>query len=990
MEKILELERIIKDVQKKIEEQITVKWKFIQGIENGENPDIDDSGWEEKTSNARWQPNDGPAYFRTYFTVPDIIEGVKIEGSEISIIFLILSNTKLFINGKEIYSQKYWADTRGGPVITFVKNAIPGERYFLVFKTSTADGFRYFSAQIVINRVEEVLFELNSLLFQLKFAMELSKKSKNLQKNLDKALSFINVQDIKDRNWDNILNDIKKAEEALEPFRKEAKRYTVHLIGHAHIDMNWLWTYEDTIDTCLRDFDTVTKLMDRYPDLTFSQSQAHIYKIVEDHNPALFEKVKEKVKEGRWDITASSWVESDMNIVDGESFIRHILYANKYISENFGVKSEIFWAPDGFGHAGTLPSILAGAGIKYYYFMRCGKGLPLLRWKGKDGSELLAFNSIYNNSIRPETTIPVFLEYHKRYNLPDFLFVYGVGDHGGGPTEADIKRKQKMETKPVLPKLEFSTTLRYFRAVERYRNKIPVVADELNATLEGCYTTHSDIKKANRTGETMLLSLETLSVIMHMKGISAPEKELEELWRTVLFNQFHDIIDGSAIHSSYEFSGKLADEVEKKCSELSSTLLEKLVQKNNKHSITLFNPLGWKRKYLYEEKNQETFVEIPGYGYKTICIEECKNISGKGKLTINKDGLYDYEEEYENEFYIMKMDRQTGIIKRLFDKKNSREVLFTHMSIWEDIYTWYAEKGGNLISVCWEAPHSASAWLIGNIYRIENLFNLEEIKTITENFKTTIYIKRTYRNSEIIQKIFLYNDFPYIDFVNQIVWNEEGNSKEGVPMLRVNFHTALKNPDTYFEIPFGAIKREPIGKEYPALKWAGQKEGNYWVVLMNKEKHGYNIDGNNLSLTLLRNPYEPDAVPDKGKHLISYRLFFGKSSITDITKLAMEYNTPPLAISGKTESEEFYPFEIKGNVVPTSFKRALGRNSYILRLVEVEGKKEIIKIDFVKKPKKVYITNSVEKREKELKGWRGKSIKFNIAPYRILTLEIQF
>ncbi|MCM8830256.1 MAG: glycosyl hydrolase-related protein, partial [Candidatus Omnitrophica bacterium] len=567
-------------------------------------------------------------------------------------------------------------------------------------------------------------------------------------------------------------------------------------------------------------------------------------------------------------------------------------------------------------------------------------------------------------------------DYYKRYNLPDFLFVYGVGDHGGGPTIADIKRKQKMETKPVFPKLEFSTTHRYFKKIEKYKNKIPVVTGELNTIFEGCYTTHSDIKKANRISETLLLKLEALSSIIHMKGGASPEEEIEEFWRTVLFNQFHDIIDGSAIHSSYEYSGKLAEDVEEKARFLVKKMMEKLVSHKETGKVTVFNPVGWKRKFAIDGR---FIIDVPGYGYKTITPKE-EEIKG----------MIENKGEYENEFYKIAIDEKKGLIKKLYDKKNRCDVLFPCTSIPQDPSSWWAEKSGNLISVVWEEPHPMSAWIIGNIYRRENLLKADEIKKEMDNLKTTLYIKRTYRNSEIIQKIVLYNEFPFIDFENEINWKEEGNSKEGVPMLRVSFYTGLKNPEAYFEIPFGVIKREPCGKEYPALRWAGQKSGNYWVVLMNKEKYGYHIDGNNLSLTLLRNPYEPDALPDNGKHTISYRLFFGKVSLTDITKLAMEYNTPPIVISGKSEPEEFCPFEIKGNVVPTTFKKVLGRNSYILRVVEIEGKKQRVKIKFAKMPKKAYISNSIEKREREIKGLKGKILTLTIEPFQILSLDIQF
>jgi len=974
MERINLWEEAVKDVQKKIEEALSLKWRFKQNIEGGERPEIDDSNWEIRTD-TQWSKKDGVAYFRTTFEVPESIEGIKIEGSDIALSFCFPSGVTAFIDGKEVYSYKFWADMIAHPYP--LARAKQGEKHLIVFKAPAGDGLGFFWGKISVDCVEDLLFELNSITYQIRLAFALSEKSKKLRRYAEEALKILNPEDVEKRNWDKVLKDIKRAEEILEPFRGYAKKFKVHLIGHSHIDMNWLWTYDDTVNTCLRDFETVNKLMDRYPDLTFSQSQAHIYKIVEDHKPELLEKIKGKVKEGRWDITASSWVEGDMNMADGEGIIRHILYSNKYISERFGVKPEIFWSPDTFGHPETTPSILASAGLKYYYFMRCGKGMPLLRWKGKDGRELIAFNSIYNNRISPETIIPLLIDYYKRYNIPDFLFVYGVGDHGGGPTEKDIKRKRQMDEKPCFPTLEFSTTHGYFRGIEKHKNKLPVISGELNTIFEGCYTTHSDIKKANREGESLLLSIETLSAMASLKGVKIDEKRLEELWQTVLFNQFHDILDGSAIHSSYEFSAQLYEKVKEKGAILIKETLEKIISDKEEGSLVVFNPLGWTRRAIIKEH----IVEVPGYGYKTVQLaQEVKRIEG-----VRSTG----EDEYENEFYRLTIDGKKGLIRKLYDKKNRCDVLFPCSSIPEDITSWWAEKAGNLIGVFWEEPHPMSAWIIGNIYRIDNLLQVDEIKRQSDNLKTTIEIKRRYRSSEILQKIILYNDLPFIDFENEVVWNEEGNNREGVPMLRVRFSTSLKAPETYFEVPFGVVKREGQGKEYPALRWAGQKEGNYWVVLMNKGKYGYHIDGNNLSLTLLRNPYEPDATPDTGKHHISYRLFFGKSSILEINRLAMEYNIPPIVAQGKAEPEVFYPFTIKGNILPTCFKKAIGRDSYILRLVELSGKKEKVRIDFTEAPKKVYIANSVEKREKEIKK-KGKELNIDVAPFQILTLEIQF
>ncbi len=986
--------KLWEDATEKLKKRINghlllTKWKFAQGIERGELPGTDDSGWEEKDGSLNWSMKDGIAYFRNRFVLPCEIEGVPTQNSNVDLTFFFPSGVEVFIDGQKVYGHKYWADKIATP-FPLMKHAAEGEERLIVFKTPAGDGLGSFWAELNISEIEEILFELDSILYQIKFACKLSEgaKNKHLRKYADRALATIDPEDIDRNDWRKTLADIKNAEKELEAFRKEARKFRVHLIGHAHIDMNWLWDYEDTIHTCLRDFETVNKLLEKYPDLTFSQSQAHVYKIVEDHDRELFKKVQEKVKEKRWEVTASTWVEGDLNMSDGESFVRHFLYAGKYTREKLGAATDVFWSPDTFGHPVTTPSILSSAGMKYYYFMRCGKGLPLFRWKSRDGGELLAFNSIYNNTIKPANILTKLIEYSDRYSIPDFLFVYGVGDHGGGPTEKDIKRKMLMERKPVFPSLEFSTVRKYFKSVEKHRNKLPVVEGELNTIFEGCYTTHSDIKKANRDCENKLLTLEALSAAAGLKGKKSPESETEELWQKTLFNQFHDIFDGSAIHSSYDYSAKLTVEIKSKADKLIKMGMKNLVsgKKSTEDKITVFNPLGWERTAVISLPAKKgaflTAETLPGYGYKTFSLTKDARISG--------NRLKQTGEEYENAFYKIKIDSETGLIATLYDKRNKCDVLSSCLSIREDHSSWWAEKAGNLISVSWEKPHSMSAWVIGNIYRTENLLDAESIETETDNLHTTISIRRRYMNSEILQKIIMYADFPYIDFENRIDWKQQGNNKDGVPIVRVNFNVGMKKPDAFFEVPFGAIKRNVLPKEYPALRWAGFNSGKYWTALLNRDKHGYHVDGNNLSLTLLRNAYEPDAVTDSGVHNISYRLFFGKNDVLGVTKAAVEYNMPPIAADGEAPEKDFCPLVVRGKVLPTSFKKTLGRNSYILRLVEIEGKKQTAEIEFAKPLKKAYSTDAAEHRQKAIQGARGRKLKLNIAPYQIVTLELEF
>ncbi len=993
MEKLELWEKVVENVRTEIKKHLELDtWDFVQSLDKKDPSEIKDADWAEKKWPISWSPKEGTAYFRHLFTVPAEIEGIPVKGSSVDLFFTFPSGVELFINGKKTYSHKFWADRIATPY-PLSEEAVVGDKYLILFKSPQGDGLGSFSATISIAKVEEMLFELNSILYQLKFAHLISKikKSGQLKQALTNAIGLLNPEEIEKRNWNRVLSDIRDAERILEVFRTDAKKFRVHLVGHAHIDMNWMWSYDDTVHTCLRDFETVNKLMDRYPDLTFSQSQVHLYRIVEEHDGTLFKRVQDRVKEGRWDVTASSWVEGDINMADGESIVRHILYAGKYTGERLGTTTDVFWSPDTFGHPVTMPSLLSSAGMKYYYFMRCGKGFPLFRWKGRDGGEILAFNSVYNNRITPEKILPPLIEYYNRYKIKEFLFVYGIGDHGGGPTEADIKRKMLLETKPVIPTLEFSTTQKYFKSIEKYKNRLPVVREELNTIFEGCYTTHSDIKRANRDCERMLFTLETLNALAELEGKKTSEKELEELWQKTLFNQFHDILDGSAIHSSYEYSGQLAETVKNRAKTLIAHGMENIGsgKKTAEDKITVFNPLGWERTSLINlpsgKDRGDSFIaeRIGGYGYKTFALRNGLKSISNSRMERKGDG-------YENEFYRIRIDEKTGLIRGLYDRTNKLDVLFPCSAIGEDPTSWWAEKAGNLLSVSWEKPHRMSAWIIGNVYRVDNLIDAEGIETVENSFSTTISIKRRYLDSEILQRVILYKDFPFIDFENEVDWKQQGNNKDGVPMLRVNFNVSMEKPDVFFEVPFGVIKRENRPKEYPALRWAGFNKGNYWVALFNKDKHGYHIDGNNLSLTLLRNAYEPDPVTDSGLHNISYRLFFGKSDVLQVTRASAEYNTPVIVEYGEGNHGVFSPFTIKGNIMPSCFKKALGRNSFILRLIEISGRKQKVEIEFVRSLKKVYLVDSAEHRQKAISGMKGRKLKLGIAPYQIVTLELIF
>ncbi|MCM8833310.1 MAG: glycosyl hydrolase-related protein, partial [Candidatus Omnitrophica bacterium] len=918
--------------------------------------------------------------------------------------FVFPSGVTFYLNGKNVYKHKFWADKVATPFL-LTNSVKPNQKFLLVFKTDKGDGLGSFWCYLSIKKIEDLFFQLKSVLYQIKFAQTIlikEIKNKKYSKILQKCIEKLEPELIFNKDWGKITSLIEEIEIILQEFKPYAKKFKVHLIGHAHIDMNWLWTYEDTVSVVLRDFSTITNLMDKYNDLTFSQSQTHVYKIAQNNDKKLFEKIKEKVKNGNWEITANAYVENDLNMVDGESIVRHIIYSKKYINEIFGKEVKIMWCPDTFGHPHTIPTILSNADIKYYYFMRCGKGYPLFLWEGPDKSRIIAFNSIYNNHIDSDRIIPPLIDYYEKYKIKEFMFVYGVGDHGGGPTEEDIERKINLNQKPCFPYLEFSTTEKYFKTIEKYKKRLPVIKDELNFIFEGCYTTHSDIKKNNRSCENHLLKLEVLSSIFAIeKGIYSEDK-IEKLWEKTLFNQFHDILDGSAIHKSYEYSNQLAKDVIEQGNIIINEILEKM-KKTKKGGITVFNPNGWEISlplkipydgeqdiHIEDEKGTKLDVEIsnkdlifncisvPPYNFKSFYFK-------KGKLKNN--GFIKNQEEWENNFYRIWIDKKYGLIRGIYDKKNKKEVIPKANSIPEDRSSFWAETCANLIKIYWEKPHPMSAWIIGNIYKIENLVDMEKMEIKEGNIQTQFIVTRIYKGKEIIQRTILYRDFPFIDFEFETEWDIKGNNETGIPMIKANFNFNIENSDFYCEVPFGVIKRKNIPREYPSLRWAGFKENNWWAVLMNKEKYGYFVDGKNLSLTLLRNPYEPDADPDSGKHLFFYRLFFGESNITEITKIAIEYNNTPVFTEGTIETKKI--FKIIGNLIPTCFKKSIKDNSFVLRLVEYEGKKGKSSIIFERDVRNIWISNINEENLKNL-PLKDRELKLNYKPYEIITIKIEF
>ncbi len=350
-------------------------------------------------------------------------------------------------------------------------------------------------------------------------------------------------------------------ERELAPLGEAAKAHQVHLVGHAHIDMNWMWSWPETVALTCDTFSTVLDLMDEFPQFRFTQSQASVYAIVEEFRPDLLERIAARVREGRWEVAASHWVEADKNMAGGEALCRHILYTRRYMQTLFGLSPDdvaLDWSPDTFGHAATVPTYLTRGGVKYLYLHRPGiwqQPVPeAFWWEAPDGSRVLVRNDMrrgYNCVIEPGCILEAVKAFRGSTGLPLAMVVYGVGDHGGGPTRRDLLYGLEMQSWPVFPTLRFGGAQAFFGELAASGGGLQTLRGELNSEFAGCYTTQALIKRANRLGEARVQEAETAAALDALAGGAAyPAAAFEANWRRVLFSHFHDILPGSGVHDT--------------------------------------------------------------------------------------------------------------------------------------------------------------------------------------------------------------------------------------------------------------------------------------------------------------------------------------------------------------------------------------------------------------------------------------------------------
>lgn len=481
------------------------------------------------------------------------------------------------------------------------------------------------------------------ILSQLEYALTLSKVRDHQYDSI--ISSAISLLETKQSEESTITKQVAlETEKIIECLSSDAKSFHMICAAHAHIDMNWMWRWDETVSVTIDTFRTMLDLMKEYPDFIFSQSQASVYRIIEEYAPEMLTEIRARIQEGRWEVTASSWVETDKNMPNGESLSRHILYTKKYLSQLFNLDPDslnLDFEPDTFGHNANVPEILATGGVKYYYHCRGYDGHNLFKWESPSGNAVTVYREPlwYLGDINPSIAMYV-PEFCTQNNMNTMLKVYGVGDHGGGPTRRDLERIIDMNKWPVFPAIRFGTFREFYTLVDQVADSLPIVKQELNFVFTGCYTTQTRIKMANRIGEATLQEAETFSAVSAINAnFHYSSEAFAEAWKNLLFNQFHDIIPGSGVIDTREYA---------------MGLFQKTMATANTHKNLSMREIADKidtSAFKDEEENiSETISEGAGVGFgiEEFKITQCERGRGRNRIFhIFNSSLHDRKEAVE-------------------------------------------------------------------------------------------------------------------------------------------------------------------------------------------------------------------------------------------------------------------------------------------------------------------------------------------------------
>ncbi|MFZ3217065.1 MAG: alpha-mannosidase [Candidatus Acidiferrales bacterium] len=1036
-------------------------WKFHAGdVAHGEAPELDDSGWQTVSGNSH-APTEA-VWYRRWIEVPKTLNGYDLTGTRIWFQFAAYANGPMpqiiYFNGRRVALGD---DLE--PIVLFDR-AQPGERVLVAVKLLRTVDQKTFARAVVHIAFAPSRPSPNDLLQEILSANALlpalGPAAPRVRKGLEAAAAAVDLEALQQARQQTFDASLVRAQAELENIKGDLQQTSIRLTGNSHIDAAWLWPWTETVNVVRDTFSTALQLMDEYPQYTFTQSAAAYSEWMCQKYPGICEGIRERVKQGRWELVGGMWVEPDLNMPGGESLVRQLLIGKRYFREQFGVDVRIGWNPDSFGYNWQLPQIYKKSGIDYFVTQKMAwndtNKLPfkLFWWESPDGSKVLTyFPHDYARGIEPEPLAEdVARADELNPGLPEMMHLFGVGDHGGGPTRAMLDEGVHWsEPQRVYPKTFFGIAQGFFSDVEgkldtahsplwNYKTiasgstqlpappagmvSLPTWDDELYFEYHrGVFTTQAQHKRNMRESEDWMLDAEKYSSLAWLDGRAYPAATLNEAWKKVLFNQFHDLAAGSGIGVIYHDAQQDYDMVRLTTAEISAGALADLAARVDTRSpagsvpVLIFNPLAWERTDVVEfavqmpeavkdvavldAENHPLPAQVLATDAATNTVRllvEAKDVPSLGYALLRvvpvrrkaPTDLAAHDLTLENSALRVVVDAKTGCITSLYDKRAQFESIA-------------AGGCGNELIAFVDKPKDYDAWNIDADFEksFTRLDSADSVQLIESGpLRARIRVTRSWQQSKFTQDITLYAGLDRVDVANDIDWHETH------VLLKAAFPLAATSDEATYEIPYGTIERpttrrnswEAAKFEVPALRWADLGDAAHGFSLINESKYGYDAKGNVLRISLLRSPTWPDPNADRGRHRFAYSLYphagDWKQALT--VRRGYEFNShlrasPVSAHSGAWGGERSFVSVEPNNVVLTAVKKTEDGDALLFRFYEWAGRNSEVQLSVPAGATSATLTNLMEQPEgAPLAVSPEGKVSVPVHPYEIVSVRVGY
>jgi alpha-mannosidase len=736
--------------------------------------------------------------------------------------------------------------------------------------------------------------------------------------------------------------------------------------GHAHIDCAWLWPLSQTRQKAARTWSTALRLMERYPEYRFLASSPLQYEMVKEDFPETFEGIRERVAEGRWETVGGMWVEADCNLPDGESLVRQMLLGTRYFEREFGVATSVVWLPDTFGFSWVLPTLMAAAGLPYFVTHKLSwsqtNRIPhdTFRWRGPDGSTVLAHflctpslwpgeHTTYNGTLLPSIMRGAWKRFQDRDLHADLLVAFGFGDGGGGPTLDMVEAGRRLVDLPGFPSVQMGRADEFFYTISGQladRSDVPIWDGELYLEYHrGTYTGQARQKLRNALSQRLYHAAELYAATARvLLDRPFPRQKVEEGWRLILTNQFHDILPGSAISSVYVDAEADFQRLSAIGQEVLDDSLASLAGAVDlaEDSLVVFNPTPFASADYVEVPADCRPAQLPSQPTADGgLVVYCEGVPANGyqafplgNTAATRLTLTVTAERIETPFWSIALDSH-GRITRLWDKRQQREVIPN------------GELGNRLV-VFEDKPLNFDAWDIDAYYAAKSRdVDALEQAVVREAGPERGVLELSWRigdGTRIVQRLTVYARTPRIDFVTDTEWQERQS------LLKVGFTTGIRNRRATYEIQFGTIDRpthrntswEAAAFEVPAQRFVDLSDARTGVALLADCKHGYTVHHGTLWLSLLKGAIDPDPDADRGAHHFTYSLLPHSSGLDEVRRAAYALSRPLMwrresAHAGTLGAQFSLASTSDPSVLVETLKWAEDEEALIARLYEADG-----------------------------------------------------